>query len=125
MEGSGFAECQYMRKFQPLDLVSSILSVFRTSLAMASQPSWYNSKLLPTHANGTFLHSEDETIERTHCEIWAYDFSVTNFGKQLSKEHRARAHFTQAGISGVTNTTARPPFYTIQDIMKMNGHDYM
>ncbi|KFY30131.1 hypothetical protein V493_02114 [Pseudogymnoascus sp. VKM F-4281 (FW-2241)] len=96
-----------------------------TSQATASQPSWYNSKLLPTHANGAFLRSEDETIERTHCEIWAYDFSVTNFGKQLRKEHRARAHFTQAGISGVTNTTARPPFYTIQDLMKKNGHDYI
>ncbi|ELR09079.1 hypothetical protein VC83_05408 [Pseudogymnoascus destructans] len=68
---------------------------------------------------------EDETIERTNCEIWAYDYSVTNFGKQLSYEHRARAHFTQAGISGVTNATSFPPFYTIQDLMKTNGHDYI
>jgi hypothetical protein len=113
-----------MKNFQPLVLVSSTLSVFRPSLAMASQPPWYSSTL-PAHANETSLRSEDETIERTNCEIWAYDYSVTNFGKQLSYEHRARAHFTQAGISGVTNSTSFPPFYTIQDLMKMNGHDYM
>ncbi|KFZ17233.1 hypothetical protein V502_04665 [Pseudogymnoascus sp. VKM F-4520 (FW-2644)] len=83
------------------------------------------ARSVPAHANETCLRSEDETIERTHCEIWAYDYSVTNFGKQLSYEHRARAHFTQAGISGVTNATSWPPFYTIQDLMKINGHDYM
>lgn len=68
---------------------------------------------------------EDETIERTHCEVWAYDFSVTDFGKQLTPEHKMRAHFMKAGIDGKTDKTQDPPFYTIQDLMKMNGHDYM
>jgi hypothetical protein len=112
-----------MKNFPPLVLVSSTLSVFRPSLAMASQPPTLKGP--PAHANETFLRLEDETIERTNCEIWAYDYSVTSFGKQLSYEHRARAHFTQAGISGVTNATSFPPFYTIQDLMKTNGHDYM
>ncbi|OBT42189.1 hypothetical protein VE00_06833 [Pseudogymnoascus sp. WSF 3629] len=95
----------------------------KPSLAMASQPPTLKGP--PAHANETFLRLEDETIERTNCEIWAYDYSVTSFGKQLSYEHRARAHFTQAGISGVTNATSFPPFYTIQDLMKTNGHDYI
>jgi hypothetical protein len=68
---------------------------------------------------------EDEMLDRTHCEIWAYDFSVVDFGKQLSAEHKSRAHFTQAGISGTTNPKKSPPFYTIQDLMKINGHDYL
>jgi len=68
---------------------------------------------------------EDETIARTHCEVWAYDFSVTDFGKQLNEEHKLRAHFTQAGIAGTTNTSYNPPFYNIQDLMKKNGHDYI
>jgi hypothetical protein len=64
-------------------------------------------------------------LDRTHCEIWAYDFSVVDFGKQLKEEHRDRAHFTQVGISGETDTTKTPPFYSIQDLMKLNGHDYL
>lgn len=113
-----------MKSFRPLGLVSSTLLVYRPNPATASYLLWYNQSGL-THANEDSLRPEDETIERTHCEIWAYDYSVANFGKQLSYEHRARAHFTQAGISGVTNTTSWPPFYTIQDLMKINGHDYM
>lgn len=64
-------------------------------------------------------------LARTHCEIWAYDFSVVDFGAQLSTTHRARAHFTQAGISGTTDSHRSPPFYSIQDLMKMNGHTYL
>jgi hypothetical protein len=64
-------------------------------------------------------------LTRTHCEIWGYDFSVVEFGKQLNASHRDRAHFKQAGISGETDLTKEPPFYSIQDLMKQNGHDYM
>ena len=77
------------------------------------------------HTHKCLSQIEDETIARTHCEVWAYDFTVTDFGKQLSAEHKLRAHFTTAGISGTTNTSSNPPFYTIQDLMKLNGHDYM
>jgi len=68
---------------------------------------------------------EEETLARTHCEIWAYDYSVVDFGKQLNAEHRSRAHFTQAGISGVTDEKNDPPFYSIQDLMAKNGHTYL
>jgi hypothetical protein len=64
-------------------------------------------------------------LGRTHCVIWAYDFSVVDFGRQLNASHRDRAHFMQAGISGDTDTSKDPPFYSIQDLMKTNGHDYM
>jgi hypothetical protein len=69
--------------------------------------------------------AEDEMLTRTHCEIWGYDFSVVEFGKQLNASHRDRAHFEQVGISGETDLTKEPPFYSIQDLMKKNGHDYM
>ncbi|KFX94177.1 hypothetical protein V490_04474 [Pseudogymnoascus sp. VKM F-3557] len=51
---------------------------------------------------------------------------IYSFGVQTESSYgEARAHFTQAGIAGVTNATSWPPFYTIQDLMKMNGHDYI
>ncbi len=59
------------------------------------------------------------------CKVWAYDFSVVDFGKQLEPSNRDRAKFLQAGIAGQTNTTRSPPFYSIADLMKMNGHEYM
>lgn len=69
--------------------------------------------------------AEDETLSRTDCEIWAYDFSVVDFGKQLSAANRNKAHFTQAGIAGHTDPTRTPPYWSIQDLMKQNGHDYI
>lgn len=65
-------------------------------------------------------------LSRTRsCKIWAYDFSVVDFGKQLGDVHRGRAQFLQAGIAGKTDKNRSPPFYSIADLMKMNGHDYM
>ncbi len=68
---------------------------------------------------------ENEMLTRTNCEVWAYDFSVVDFGVQLEPANRARAHFLQAGIAGTTDKTKDPPFYSISDLMKMNGHEYM
>jgi hypothetical protein len=69
--------------------------------------------------------SEEEMLQRTNCEIWGYDFSVTEFGPAITEDVRSRTHFTQAGISGNTDTAKSPPFYNIQTLMEMNGHDYM
>ncbi|KAI9816921.1 MAG: hypothetical protein M1827_001566 [Pycnora praestabilis] len=68
---------------------------------------------------------EEELIERTNCEIYGFDFSVGEFGKQLKPEAAARAHFMKVGIAGTTDLTRDPPFYTIQDLMVVNGHDYI
>jgi hypothetical protein len=64
-------------------------------------------------------------LERTNCEVWGYDFSVGGFSNQLKPEMLHRTHFMQAGISGNTEAEKTPPFYTIQDLMKKNGHSYM
>lgn len=68
---------------------------------------------------------ENEMLSRTDCEVWAYDFSVVDFGEQLESSNRARAKFMQVGIAGKTDKSRDPPFYSIADLMKMNGHDYM
>lgn len=69
---------------------------------------------------------EEAFLKRTHCEIWGYDYSVSNFGKQLNNsDYEARAHFTQAGIGGATNLKKSPPFYSIQDLMALNRHQHI
>lgn len=56
---------------------------------------------------------EEELLERTKCELWGYDPSVDEFGPQLKTKMKGRAHVTKAGISGKTDKTANPPYYTI------------
>jgi hypothetical protein len=64
-------------------------------------------------------------LNRTNCEIWGYDFAVGAWAKQMEKLYASRAHFKQAGISNVTNTSHSPPFYTVKDLMLANGHGYI
>jgi len=68
---------------------------------------------------------EQEMLERTNCRVWGYDFSVSEFGPALVEPYRSRTQFLQAGIAGKTDLNADPPFYSIQDLMAMNGHDYI
>lgn len=68
---------------------------------------------------------ENEMLSRTNCQVWAYDFSVVDFGTQVEEKNRDRAKFMQVGIAGKTDTTKSPPFYSIADLMKMNGHEYI
>lgn len=64
-------------------------------------------------------------LERTNCQIWGYDFSVDAFGPAIQNTYASRTHFLKAGISGTTESSKDPPFYTIQDLMAKNGHTYM
>lgn len=68
---------------------------------------------------------EEAILERTHCEIWGYDYSVDKFGDALRPDLKTRAHFLKAGISGHTDTKRKPSFYSIQDLMRMNEHEYI
>jgi hypothetical protein len=68
---------------------------------------------------------ENDMLSRTNCSVWAYDFSVVDFGEQLLPANRGRAHFVQAGIAGKTDKSRDPPFYSISELMKMNGHTYI
>ncbi|CZS92019.1 hypothetical protein WAI453_000038 [Rhynchosporium graminicola] len=68
---------------------------------------------------------EQEMLQRTNCEIWGYDFSVEAFGPAITDEYSSRTHFLKAGIGGSTDEEKTPPFYSIQDLMKKNGHTYI
>lgn len=66
------------------------------------------------------------------CEVWGYDHSVTDWAAQLDDTVRPRAHFFRTGIAGTTSSAAEgngngedPGFRTIQNLMRINGHEYM
>ena len=71
---------------------------------------------------------EEEVLKRTNCDVFGLDFSVDEFSpqvQQLPRDMRERAHFLRAGISGESDMKANPPFYSIQDLMEVYGHDYV
>ncbi|KAM0164023.1 hypothetical protein ACHAPG_000773 [Botrytis cinerea] len=59
------------------------------------------------------------------AQIYAYDFSVTKFGPQLSSSHASRAHFHKYGLGAKDIPSRTPPFYTLQTLMKQNSHSYI
>lgn len=105
-----------------LDLASYTPLVSKMSQALVGSR-LQHSQLLVTVINKK--PTEQEMLERTNCEIFGYDFSVDEFGPQIKPEFKARTHFLRAAISSSTNPSSTPPSYTIQDLMQMNGHDYM
>ncbi|RFU32158.1 hypothetical protein B7463_g4147, partial [Scytalidium lignicola] len=68
---------------------------------------------------------EQELLTRTNCRVWGYDYSVNDFGPVLDESNRQRTSFMQAGIAGQSSPNSVPPFFSIMDIMAMNGHDYI
>lgn len=68
---------------------------------------------------------EADFLERTNARIWGYDYSVDSWAKDIKKEHYSRASFSKLGIGKVTDETSNPPFFTLQDLMKRNGHSYV
>jgi len=69
---------------------------------------------------------EQELLERTNCEIWGYDQNNEGFGPEITGQTEGRTHFMRAGVQGNTDPDGTPPaFFTIQDLMNLNGHDYM
>ncbi|THU93793.1 hypothetical protein K435DRAFT_861171 [Dendrothele bispora CBS 962.96] len=67
----------------------------------------------------------------SHCEVWGYDFSVSSFGPQITRSLSPRTHFFAYGLAG--NDHIPPPnapstdypMYTLQSLMKMNGHTHI
>lgn len=66
-------------------------------------------------------------LERTNCEIFGYDFSVVEFGPEVSRHSKwnSRAHFFPYMLTGQDDHTASPPKWTLQGLMKANGHDFV
>jgi len=71
---------------------------------------------------------EAEILSNTeNCEIWGYDFSVINFGPEIPRSLQHRAHFHAFGLSGSDKhgPEDKPPMYTLETLMKLNGHTHI
>jgi len=71
---------------------------------------------------------ENEILSNTeHCEVWGYDFSVTAFGPEIPKSLLHRTHFHAFGLSGSDKHDSgdKPPMYTLESLMKLNGHTHI
>jgi len=72
---------------------------------------------------------EAEMLERTECQVFGYDFSVNNFGPEISarSELVPRAHFHAYGLAGKDSHGPGdvPPMYTLESLMQMNGHTFI
>ena len=67
---------------------------------------------------------EAEILSNTeNCEVWGYDFSVTKFGPEIPTSLLHRTHFKAFGLSGSDKhgPEDKPPMYTLESLMKMNG----
>ncbi|KAJ7058195.1 methyltransferase domain-containing protein [Mycena amicta] len=71
---------------------------------------------------------EAELLNNTeHCQIWGYDFTVNAFGPQIPPSAASRTHFHPFGLAGKDNhgPEASPKMYTLESLMKMNGHTHI
>ena len=68
---------------------------------------------------------EAALLERTNARIWGYDYSVNTWASQVTEQYTSRATFQRAGIAKKTEKDKSPPFFTIQDLMEINGHSYV
>ncbi|KAK4123073.1 hypothetical protein N657DRAFT_690743 [Parathielavia appendiculata] len=66
---------------------------------------------------------EAAMLERTNAQIWGYDYTVNGWAKQIPAHQASRAHFTKAGIG--KDRMKDPPFFTVHELMEINGHDYI
>ncbi|KAG8833432.1 hypothetical protein FRC18_003625 [Serendipita sp. 400] len=71
---------------------------------------------------------EKQILERSSsCKIYGYDFSVENWGPQIRDvpEFKERIAFKPWKLQPVDNPSANPPEYSLQGLMKKNGHTFI
>ncbi|KAI0338247.1 hypothetical protein BDW22DRAFT_1363121 [Trametopsis cervina] len=81
----------------------------------------------------SFGVNEDSSFEAAllgrapNCQIWGYDFSVSQWGPQVAHvpELSAKAHFFPYKASSVNKAYDNPPEYTIDALMAQNGHTFI
>jgi len=62
-----------------------------------------------------------------NCQVWGYDFSVSEFGPQTNNipELRAKTHFHPYMLAATDKPHNDPQEYTINTLMEMNGHNFI
>jgi len=71
---------------------------------------------------------EAEILSSTrHCKVWGYDPTMKSFGSKLSRTLAHRTHFSPYSLSASDkhDGEVKRPTYTLETIMKMNGHSHI
>jgi len=64
-------------------------------------------------------------LKRSGCSVWGYDFSVESFGPEITSDIKDRSHFFKFGLAGEDNHNGNPPMYTLESLLKQNGHTFI
>lgn len=113
-----------------LDWHASV-TVLYTRLVSASSPSTQCNLLniIPLRTGINYESSfEAQILGHTQdCQIYGYDFSVKSFGPEIPSNQAHRTHFHAFGLSGSDKhgPDDNPPMYTLESLMKMNGHKHI
>ncbi|KAI0047900.1 hypothetical protein FA95DRAFT_1518257 [Auriscalpium vulgare] len=79
--------------------------------------------------NGESSFEADLLKRNPGCEVWGYDYSVNAFGPEIDQvpELKQRSHFFAWALGGEDKHGANDEikFYTLQSLMKLNGHDFI
>lgn len=71
---------------------------------------------------------EAEVLSRTqHCQIWGYDATHSKFGSTIMSSLSRRTHFSkyQLGPKDSHGPDDDPKVYTLETLMKLNGHTHI
>jgi len=97
----------------------------RESPGPSSESNPASSLIVYSFGVSTDSSFEAALLKRTNCEIWGYDYTVASFAEDIPGHQLPRTHFSQIGISEVTDEKRDPKFFTVQDLMRRNGHEYI
>lgn len=68
-----------------------------------------------------------ELLTRTNCELFAHSPDSGGLAIEVTGNENwdGRIHFKPIGVAGATDLDTPKKFYNVQDLMAINGHDYM
>ncbi|KAJ7653048.1 methyltransferase domain-containing protein [Mycena rosella] len=77
--------------------------------------------------NGDSSFEADVLQRAPGCEVYGYDFSVKGFGPEITADPSLalRAHFFPWALGHADDPTDNPPMYTLQALMRKNGHSFI
>jgi len=76
--------------------------------------------------NGESSFEADLLNRGKNCQVWGYDFSVNSFGPEIESTNlKSRGHFKPYMLGGEDKHSANPPQYTLNTLMKNNGHTFI
>merc|ERR1712225_91698 len=110
---------------QSVKVVCGMSRYERESPGPSSESNPASSLIVYSFGVSTDSSFEAALLKRTHCEIWGYDYTVASFAEDIPGHQLPRTHFSQIGISEVTDEKRDPKFFTVQDLMRRNGHEYI